>query len=164
MSVVSNDSSVQANMESLSSRIAIMSLFYFIRFFLNLLIVCIGRSSCRDNVAKFWSMLVEIKTAASVGKDAAAEEEDAMRKEKDSAAEEEDAMRKEKDAVAAAPRTMTLLPRRMTPPLRRKTLLPMRKMPPPKRKTSHLQRPPLWLPQNRRPTTWLLKSRHKKTS
>jgi hypothetical protein len=105
MSVVSNDSSVQANMESLS-RIAIMSLFYFIRFFLNLLIVCIGLSSCRDNVAKFWSMLVEIKTAASVGKDAAAEEEDAA------------ALRRKmqcarRKTLSPPPRTMTLLPRRM---------------------------------------------------
>ncbi|TVU42206.1 hypothetical protein EJB05_08599 [Eragrostis curvula] len=58
-------------------------------------------NSCRKHVSEFWSMLVEIKTAASVGKDAAAEEEDAERKEKyaatdavkdnDPAAEEKDA-------------------------------------------------------------------------
>ncbi|TVU45279.1 hypothetical protein EJB05_04761 [Eragrostis curvula] len=34
-------------------------------------------NSCREHVSEFRSMLVEIKTAASVGKDAAAEEEDA---------------------------------------------------------------------------------------
>ncbi|TVU33078.1 hypothetical protein EJB05_24863 [Eragrostis curvula] len=60
-------------------------------------------NSCREHVSEFQSMLVEIKTAASVGKDAAAEEEDAERKEKYAAAdaaEDNDPAAEEKDADA----------------------------------------------------------------
>ncbi|TVU42184.1 hypothetical protein EJB05_08577 [Eragrostis curvula] len=62
-------------------------------------------NSCRKHVSEFWSMLVEIKTAASVGKDAAAEEEDAERKEKYAAADavtDNDPATEEKDADADA--------------------------------------------------------------
>ncbi|TVU51145.1 hypothetical protein EJB05_02553, partial [Eragrostis curvula] len=62
-------------------------------------------NSCREHVSAFRSMLVEIKTAASVGKDAAAEEEDAVRKEKYAAAdaaEDNDPAAEEKDADADA--------------------------------------------------------------
>ncbi|TVU14561.1 hypothetical protein EJB05_38036 [Eragrostis curvula] len=62
-------------------------------------------NSCREHVSEFWSMLVEIKTAASVEKDAAAEEEDAERKEKYAAvdtAEDNDPAVEEKDADADA--------------------------------------------------------------
>ncbi|TVU42005.1 hypothetical protein EJB05_08386, partial [Eragrostis curvula] len=59
-------------------------------------------NSCREHVSEFWSMLVEIKTAASVGKDAAAKEEDAERKEKYAAAEDNDPAAEEKDADADA--------------------------------------------------------------
>ncbi|TVU51760.1 hypothetical protein EJB05_03204 [Eragrostis curvula] len=58
-------------------------------------------NSCREHIFEFRSMLVEIKTAASVGKDAATEEEDAERKEKYAAAdaaEDNDPAAEEKDA------------------------------------------------------------------
>ncbi|TVU16551.1 hypothetical protein EJB05_40122, partial [Eragrostis curvula] len=42
-------------------------------------------NSCRENVSELRSLLVEIKTTASVGEDAAAEEEDAEGKEEDNA-------------------------------------------------------------------------------
>ncbi|TVU51488.1 hypothetical protein EJB05_02920 [Eragrostis curvula] len=60
---------------------------------------------CREHVSEFQSMLVEIKTATSVEKDAAAEEEDAERKEKyaaTDAAEDNDPAAEEKDADADA--------------------------------------------------------------
>ncbi|TVU04271.1 hypothetical protein EJB05_50156, partial [Eragrostis curvula] len=62
-------------------------------------------NTCREHVSEFRSMLVEIKTVASVGKDAAAEEEDAERKEKYAAAdaaEDNDPAAEEKDADADA--------------------------------------------------------------
>ncbi|TVU04077.1 hypothetical protein EJB05_50368, partial [Eragrostis curvula] len=60
-------------------------------------------NSRREHVSEFRSMLVEIKTAASVEKDAAAEEEDTERKEKYAAAdaaEDNDPAAEEKDADA----------------------------------------------------------------
>ncbi|TVU31015.1 hypothetical protein EJB05_22677 [Eragrostis curvula] len=62
-------------------------------------------NSCREHVSEFQSMLVEIKTAACVGKDTTAEEEDAERKEKYAAAdaaEDTDPAAEEKDADADA--------------------------------------------------------------
>ncbi|TVU04028.1 hypothetical protein EJB05_50411 [Eragrostis curvula] len=58
-------------------------------------------NSCHENVSEFRSMLVEIKTAASMGKDSAAEEEDTERKEKYAAAnaiEDNDPAVEKKDA------------------------------------------------------------------
>ncbi|TVU03606.1 hypothetical protein EJB05_50793 [Eragrostis curvula] len=62
-------------------------------------------NSCREHVSEFRRMLVEIKTAASVEKDAAAEEEDAEHKEKyaaTDAVEDNDPAAEEKDADADA--------------------------------------------------------------